>query len=377
MSRAGRSWTATCILALLTGVPSAWGAGSETDFAESIRARGLDPEALVAPEELTDEIVIWATERVDTEAPPDRLLQELLGVLSSPEGLGLQYDPSFTATAAEVFASRRANCLAFTHLFIGLSRHFGLETYYLNFEDSERFRREKDLILVSGHVTAGYGVGGQRRVLEFGEVEGANAVLARRISDLTALALYYSNRSAEALRTSDEQSALELAEIAVKLGPELADAWVNLGVARRRTDDLEGAEKAYRGAVGIESDHLPAYHNLTTLLWLEGDRKTSREIMKLLDRVDNMNPFTYLEIGDISLAANRPDDARRFYRRALWLDKTLAEPKAALGILALEEGRPNKARTWLRRARQSPLEGARTLELEERLAELEQSSSDA
>ena len=99
--------------------------------------------------------------------------------------------------------------------------------------------------------------------------------------------------------------------------------------------------------------------------------------MKLLDRVDNMNPFTYLEIGDISLAANRPDDARRFYRRALWLDKTLAEPKAALGILALEEGRPNKARTWLRRARQSPLEGARTLELEERLAELEQSSSDA
>ena len=377
MNRAVRCGIACSILAVLVYSAPAVGSTPRLDLERAIEAKGLDPASLTLPETLNDEIVTWAGERLDTAAPPNRLLEDLLDLLSSPEGLGLSYDPSSTATAEEVFSSRRANCLAFTHLFVGLSRYFGLETYYLDFDQSEKFRREENLIVVSGHVTAGFGEGSGRKVLEFGAVEGGNSRSARRISDLAALALFYSNRSAEALRAGDVATAVDLAGIAVRLQPELANAWVNLGVSKRRSNDLRGAEEAYREAIRIDPDHLPAYHNLTTLFWLEGDRHASKEIMKLLDRGDNMNPYTFIEIGDLNLAGQRLDEARRFYRRARWLDDSLGEPKAALGIVALEAGRQEKARTWLRRARKSDPEGRRTLELAERLAEPERASDGA
>lgn len=362
--------TATILLAVISPATAETSA-VRSDLEEAVRARGIDPADLTYPETLNEEILSWAAERIDESAPPDRLLEELLQELSTPEGLGLQYDPAFTGTAEEVFANRRANCLAFTHLFVGLSRHYGVETYYLDFDKSERYRRERDLILVSGHVTAGFGHGDQRRVLDFGAIEGADADSARQISDLTALALYYSNRSAELLQTGDAEGAAESAFVAVQLGPEVADAWVNLGVARRRIRDVDGAREAYRKAIEVDPDHLPAYHNLTALFWMEGNRNASREIMKLLDRGDNMNPFTYLSLGDLNLASDRLDDARRYYRRAHWLDQELGEPKAALGVVALEMGRAKKARTWLRRARDVDPEGGRTLELMRRLDELE------
>lgn len=371
MTRLSLHGTALVLLALLFPMPSTAANRASPDLEEAVRDRGLDPAELIFPETLNEEIEAWAAARLDPTAPPDRMLEDLLNVLSSPEGLGLSYDPSYTATAEEVFAERRANCLAFTHLFVGLSRHYGLETYYLTFEESERYRREDDLVVVSGHVTAGYGPAGTRRVLEFGEVVGANAAATRRISDLTALALFYSNRSAEALRASEEAEALELAEIAVRLAPQLADAWVNLGVARRRTSDLAGAEEAYREAIRIDPDHLPAFQNLTTLLWLEGERRASREIMKLLYRSDNTNPYTYIDLGDINLAVGRLEDAKRFYHRALQLDDSLGEAKAALGLLAAEADRPKRARAWLRRAQKVDPRGRRTLALADRLDDLE------
>jgi Flp pilus assembly protein TadD len=316
----------------------------QTDLETAVQARGLDPETIVFPARLNDEMRNWLQERVEPVPSSTRLLHELLEILLDADGFGLKYTPRYTGTAEEVFYSHEANCLAFTHLFVAMSRELGINTYFVNYSLIERFRRTGDLIVISGHVSAGFSSGTERHLLQFGAVSGLDARTARRISDLNALARYYANRGAELLRDGDLESALRWSETATQLDPALADGWTNLGVARRRAGDLEGASQAYLRATEVDPDHFAAYHNLSVVLRLQGRQDA--------------------QLGDQSLEAGRLEEARRFYRRASILGDELAETKAARGHWALLNGQPKRARKWLRRAQAVDPEEERTVELE-------------
>jgi tetratricopeptide (TPR) repeat protein len=332
-------------------------------------ARGLDPDRIAVPARLTNEMKEWVHAKVSAGTSADLAFREVLTALIDPNELGLVYDPSRTGTAEEVWNSRQANCLGFTHLFVGLTREVGIPTYYVRWGRVEGYRREGDLILVSGHVSAGWGVGAAREVLEFGAVEGMEVGSSRRISDINAMARHYANRSAEGLRAGEIEKALLAAETAVVLDPTLVDAWVNLGVSRRRSGDLDGAEAAYRRATLVDPDHLPAYQNLSVVLRIRGADDSAQTLLELLDRRDNRNPFTYLSLGDQSFDSGRYEEAARYYRRAAKLGGRLAEAKAAMGLAALEMGEAKVARKWLKRAQALDPEEERTLELDRLLSQ--------
>lgn len=351
----------------LAAAPPEW----KLELQEEIRGRGLDPDDFPFPADITEEMKTWLSHRVREGDPPSLVLGQVLDALVAKKGLHLEYESHYTATAQEAFATGRANCLAFTQLFVALTREIGLPTYFVNVEFYEKYRKQGDLVVVSGHVTAGYGVGTGRIFLEFGAVTDVDYRRARRISDINALARYYSNRGAELLSEGEEHEALEWSEKATKLEPGLPDAWVNLGVARRRTGDLDGAEAAYRKAVEADASHLPAFHNLSLLLRLRGETDAGHEILRLLDRRDNRNPFIYLDLGDTSFDAGRLEEARKFYRRALRYGRYLAAPRAARGLWVLKSGKEGKARKWLRRAQAVDPDDDRTRQLARRLTELE------
>jgi tetratricopeptide (TPR) repeat protein len=336
--------------------------------------RGLNPDEIVIPARLSDEMKRWVHSKISVGTPPDRAFREVLAALVDPEGLGLVYDPSYTGTAQEVWSSGKANCLGFTHLFVGLTREVGIATYYVKWGWVERYRKEGDLVLVSGHVSAGWGVGSAREVLEFGAVEGMDASRSRRISDINAVARHYANRSAELLRGGMNDEALAAAETAIVLDPDLVDAWVNLGVSRRRSGDQDGAEAAYRRATLVDPDHLPAYQNLSVLLRLRGAEDSAQTMLELLDRRDNRNPFTYLALGDESFESRSYEEAVRYYKRATKLGRDLAEPRAAMGLTAMKLGELSAARKWLRRAQAINPEESRTRELARLLSQTEDSS---
>ena len=207
----------------LEASPPAW----RLELEEEVRGRGLNPEEIVFPVLLTGEMKAWIEKRVPRSESPYATLDHVLHALTDPKGLDLRYQSDYTATAEEAFVSGRANCLAFTQLFVSMTRELGLPTYYVNVEQIERFRKEGDLIVVSGHVTAGYGLGSQRKILEFGVVSHVDARRVRRISDLNALARYYANRGAELLQDGALDEALDWTRNAVRLDPSLADAAVN------------------------------------------------------------------------------------------------------------------------------------------------------
>jgi Flp pilus assembly protein TadD len=336
-----------------------------------VEAKGLNPEDIVFPDALTDEMKQWLQTNVESGPSPKETIESLLRAMTDADGLGLAYEPGYTGTAEEVFRSRKANCLAFTHLMVGLSRELGIRSYYVNYEMVERFRRSGDLIVVSGHVSAGYGSGLDRYVLDFGAAADLEGGRASSISDLNALARYYANRAAELLGDGEAEESLEWAKTATRLDPSLAEGWSNLGVALRRSGQLEAAEQAYLRASEVDPDYHVAYHNLFALMRLRGDSEAAKELLNLLDRRKNRNPFLYLELGDQSLRQGRLEEAGYFYRRASQLGGKLAETWAARGSWALVGGKLRKAQRWLEKARRIEPEDPRVVDLERQMLELE------
>lgn len=338
---------------------------SPKEIAKHVEERGIDPTAVAVPFEITPEMAAWVRERVPVDEPIDTRLDHLFSVVMSD--LGLSYEAGYTATAREVFATRRANCLGFTSLLVGLARELGIPTFYLAIDDVERFSRDGDLVVVSGHVSAAFDMGSQVKVLEFTLAPVAKARDARRLNDLQATAVHYSNLGATQLRQGGVDAAIVQFRIALALDPEFAGAHTNLGVALRRAGDLAAAEAEYRQALELDPDTLSAYQNLAALLRLQGRAEEAVELLRLAERKGTRNPYSYLSLGDLSMRFRRFDEAKRFYRRALRLYRQDAEPYAAMGLWALASGDRRGAQRWLSRAQKIDAENERVQRLAAKL----------
>lgn len=330
-------------------------------------AASVGVEDLIVPFAITEEMRQWALNAVPASSRPDRKLQTLSERLFG-ENFEIEYERHSVGTAEEVFRDHKANCLAFTHLYIGLARELGLPVYFLEVRDLENFEREGDLVVVSDHIAVGYGPSHELMIIDFAAVEGTQYRRIRPIRDMTAVALFYSNRGAEHLRQGRPHEALGWLEKAVKIDPELAAAWINLGVAQRRAGDFVQAQKSYNHALEVDSSAVSAYHNLAALLRLRGQEEEALELLALTDRGSNRNPFSYLALGDLSVRYGRLAEAERFYRRAVRLSEDTAEPFAAMGLLVLENGDRTTARRWLKKARRVDPENPRVLLLTQRLS---------
>jgi Flp pilus assembly protein TadD len=347
---------AVAVLLFLT-LAGCTGAGlhslDRSDLARLLRARGIEPATVVLPYELTPEMKEWVHQNVPEGAPAEDRLRLLLNALLDPKRLNLTYEAHFTGTAVEAFARHHANCLAFTNLFVGMAREIGVAVFYLDVDDIQKFEKEGDLVVVSGHISAGYGAGRETRILDFSAAPIVAYRGIRQISDQTAVALYYSNRGGELLRSGQHEEALGWLRTAVVLDPDLARAWINLGVARRRNGDLPGAEAAYRKALELDPEAVSAYQNLASLLRLRGSTGANEEadqLLALTERIGSRNPYNFLNLGDLALAHGRLDEAHRFYKKALHLYGQDAEPYAAMGSWARASGNPREARKWLKKA---------------------------
>lgn len=339
---------------------------------QAIAARGLDTDEVVVPFELDPEIMSWLDEHKVPGMTQDAQVKLFLRELQSVNGRGMTYDRGYTGTAEEVFASQSFNCLGFSNLFVGLARHLGLDAYYLRVHRMQRYGQEGSFVVASSHVTAAYGPLSNRVVLEFGFEDSDAYQTGTRLSDVQAIALFYTNRGTELLRGGELAKAEEQLRIALELDPQSPDAWLNLGVVLRRNGDTEGAEKAYNAALDRDPHLVSAYYNLSVLYRLRGDRDEARKILQTVDRRSNRNPYTYLSLGDLSMVHGQHEEAERYYRRALKLKRDDQEIQAAMGMWAAETGDLREARRRLEKAEKLEGESSRVERLTRRIEEADE-----
>ncbi len=332
------------------------------NLGEELRDRGLDPATVTLPFELTESMRRWAHDVAPQSLKPHLRLERLADGLLGSDRLALEYSWGHTGTAIEVFESQRANCLAFTNLFLGMAREVGVPVHFLAVETVANYRKTDDLVVVSDHIAVGYRRGQAITVYDFSEDQEEKTFdNLRWLSDVSAIAMFHSNRGAETLQLGQVQESIDWLETAVELDPELVNAWVNLGVSRRRAGDSVGAEKAYKRALELDPRIYSAYQNLAALLYVAGRPDEARGYERILRRAPTRNPYTFLALGDISFYSGRLDEARRFYRRAL--SRGAAESYAALGEVAAATGDLRTARKMLRKARKIDLENQRVTRL--------------
>jgi len=225
----------------------------------------IEAATVAVPLTLTPQMRLWVHDAVPVEGTIESRLRRLSRALLDTNEFQLTENPDYTGTASEVFRSRRANCVGYSMLFVGLAREIGISTYFITFDRARQVSKRGNLSVAADHMAAAYGEGDRLLVFDLAGVARTTARKVRRLGDPAASAIFYSNAGVELLLGDKARAAVDHLEIAVWLDPTMADGWSNLGVAFRRTGSRHEAREAYRRALELNPGSETTRTNLMVL----------------------------------------------------------------------------------------------------------------
>ena len=314
--RGGRRWWRGAGLA--TGLAFVVVFVAKLAAAES--AAAVPPAAVIVPFAVDEAAARWVRAAVPAHGTPLDRLRRLSRALLDPGNRPIA-EGAHTSTATEVFVERRANCVGYANLFVGLARELGVAAYFVlvdGLPGGGAPSADDSLAVREGHLAAAWGPAGERRIFDLaGETPGAR-LQVRPITDLAAIAVFYSNRGVEALLDGRSGDAVDWLRAASELEPSaLPSTWINLGVALRRTGDLEAANEAYERALELDPAGAAAYRNLAALLVLRGHRHEAAELLDEAATLTRLDSLAALRLAQERLLAGHLQEARGLYLRAL------------------------------------------------------------
>lgn len=323
-----------------------------SEWREELIRRGVDVRQVPNPLGVVEAMQKEALDIAGIGTPTDRL-QRLQSAFFDQKVFPFRYANRGTYTAVEAFSRREGNCLSFTNLFVAMGRSLGIPVTTALVARAQASEKEGDLIIVNNHVVAALPYGTQWQYFDFDRRPHERPTLYRPLDDLWITGLYLNNRGADELRAGHPDIALRYFEYAAKLAPQFAAAWGNVGVARRRLGDHQGAFDAYTQALAISADDPTILSNLASLYRSLGRENEAEMALKAVN-LSAATPHVLIVRGDLELAQGRTKKAMRLYKRARYLGPKLADPWVALARAELARSR--------RDAAQRDLETALTLE---------------
>ncbi len=305
-------------------------------------------EQIQVPFELSTEIETYLSERLKPAPREVVRVEQIVDFIFRK--LELKYSLLPTRNAVETYSAREGNCLSFVNLFVGVGRHQRMNPFYVEVVDHQRWRHQNGMVLSQGHIVAGMYVNGELRTFDFLPYRPKSYRQFNPIDDITASAHYYNNLAAESLMDSDLESATEYLRLATELAPKFEKALNNLGVARARTGDWQGALDAYERGLVTAPGNVPILTNMARLYQERGDLAKATEMLSQIEDVQTTNPFYFVYRGELALARGNAEDALDFMRTALKLDSEIPEVHVGLAKTYLALGDVPKARHHVERA---------------------------
>jgi serine/threonine protein kinase len=146
--------------------------------------------------------------------------------------------------------------------------------------------------------------------------------------------------------------AVDALRQAIKIEPDFAKAHNNLGNALRKQRKLDEAEAAYRQAIAIEPDNALAHNNLGTVLYEQKKLEESivafrRAIVLRSDLAEAHN-----NLGNSLRKQRAFGEAVAAYRQAIVLQPKFAEPYLNVGLALIQQARFEKALAVLKKGHQ-------------------------
>ena len=343
------------ILAMFAVAGNAWANPKPQFFGfeeweQAVIERQLDPRDVVYPFEATSEMMAWAKGKLQPYARNNVILQlTALQRALFDASYSFAYDNTRTLTAADAFAAREGNCMSFTALFVAISRDLGYPTFLLSVRRAPGVEKTDGVIVVNHHVVAAFRSPQKVYIFDFYETSTEPYFFKRVVDDITASAIFHTNLGGEGIRDGDLDEARRHLEIATALVPEWAPAWINLGVARFRSGETEGALDAYRSALLADPLNPSALTNMSIAYRSLGREEEARTALRAAAE-GTRSPFTLIAMADVDMVQGNVESARRYLRRARWWYGNEPEVFDALARLATHERDEAKAEKHARRA---------------------------
>jgi Flp pilus assembly protein TadD len=308
-------------------------------------ARSATPAAQHDPVELTRILALPPELRAQLRAQAladeplrSRRLERIVEFVFARDGLGMRYREGADHTVAEAYATREANCLGFTLLFLALAREAGLEAFPQEIRETLSWSQQEGTVYRNSHINAGVRIAGRFYTLDVARDAVVARTRARRISDQRLLAHYYNNLAMQGLATRAYAPALSLMHASLALDPSHASHWSNAGVLRLRSGDRDGAARDYAQALQIDPHNAEALFNSVSLAQRRGDARAEAEFRARLVRVQQNDPFhqfllamDYERAGDYAQAIGHYQRAIRLHRREPRFYAALAHAYALAG----------------------------------------------
>lgn len=283
----------------------------------------------------------------------------LVQALYDRSELQLDYDSTYTGTAAETYAARSGNCLSLVIMTAAFARELGMTVRFQEVQLEETWTRERALYLVSSHVNLSLEQGGPSRgydssamlTVDFVKLPPKASKRVRFLDEAGIVARYMNNRAAEELVQGRYAEAYWWARGALLKKPSLAAAFNTLAVVYQRSGQPQLAEQVYRAALEREPDSLIVMQNLAPVLAANGKAAEAAALTQRIARLYPAPPFHYFNQGMQAYQAGDFSKARALFGREVARAPYNDEFHFWLGIANLQLGEWNTAEKQLALAR--------------------------
>lgn len=112
-------------------------------------------------------------------------------------------------------------------------------------------------------------------------------------------ALQYYSRGQDEYKLEHFEKAIELFEKAVKIDPNFAFAWDNIGICYRKINNYDKALYAYQQSLEIDPIGMTALQNIPIVYMYKQEYMKAIEAYQQIAAIDKSNPEVYYGIGNV------------------------------------------------------------------------------
>ncbi|MGQ9424950.1 tetratricopeptide repeat protein [Gilvimarinus sp. F26214L] len=292
---------------------------------------GFDSLVAAEPEvaflALSPEMEAFVATAIPPGAGAEAKLDALFQTLRYNAAYFIEYDDNATFSAAEAFRQRRANCLAFSAMFIAMARHAGLDARFQEVDLPPAWDNPSgDTLVQYRHVNVKVRLRpGDTVVVDFRMDRYSETYPQRQLSDEGALAHYYSNIGMERLIAGRLDGAYTAARRALQADDGQPFIWNNMGTIQRRLGNPELAEASYRQALALDPRDWSALGNLANVLAQRGEHDKATELRAVGDEIKLRNPYYRYALAQH--AFNRGNYAEALHQLDEAVERRRSEPR--------------------------------------------------
>lgn len=134
----------------------------------------------------------------------------------------------------------------------------------------------------------------------------------------------------EAYEQKDYQKALALLIEANAKESNNPDTLFKLGYIFQQIDDTEEALNYYKEALEVDRDNEYIHNSMASAYRARGEFASAKLHLEASLALDDTNPITYYNFGNLLVDMKHADEAKEMYKKAIELNENFAEAKEEL-----------------------------------------------